>query len=148
MRKISHKAKTPLGEFKIITPKNPLINNQAVTIIRNLTTILAYSKIPPYSWIFAQIPNWTWYCSSLLSFVSQISNLWLTPLHKSQYMNNSSNLIDCCWLQSCWLQSSSLHQQWRLGNTWLQNPNAYKLSNFTHSIWVLGLCFLTWWLLK
>ena len=143
MRKISHKAKTPLGEFKIITPKNPLINNQAVTSIRNLTTILAYPKIPPYSWIFAPIPNWTWYCNSLLSFVSQISNLWLTPLHKSQYMINSSNLIDCCWLQS-----SSLHQQWRLGNTWLQNPNAYKLSNFTHSIWVLDLCFLTWWLLK
>ena len=148
MRKIFHKAKISLGEFKIITPKNPLNNNQAVTSIRNLTTILAYPKIPPYSWIFTQIPNWTWYCSSLLSSVSQISNLWLTPLHKSQYMTNSSNLIDCCWLQSCWLQSSSLHQQWRLGSTWLQNPNAYKLSNFTHRIWVLGLCFLTWWLLK
>ena len=143
MRKISHKAKTSPDEFKITTPKNPLINNQAVTSIKNLTTILAYPEIPPYSWIFAPIPNWTWYCNSLLSFVSQIFNLWLTPLHGSQYMTNSSNLIDCCSLQS-----SSLHQQWISGNTWLQNPNAYKLSNFTHSIWVLGLCFLTWWLLK
>ena len=30
--------KTPLGEFKVTTPKNPLINNQVVTRIRDLTT--------------------------------------------------------------------------------------------------------------
>ena len=78
MGKTSRKAKTPLGDFKVITPKNPLINNQAITSIRNLTTTLAYSKIPTYSWTFTSIPNWTWYCSSLLSLVAQISNLWLT----------------------------------------------------------------------
>ena len=37
MGKTFCKAKTPLGEFKVTTPKNPLINNQAVTSIRNLT---------------------------------------------------------------------------------------------------------------
>ena len=31
------KAKTPPGDFKVTTPKNPLINNQAVTSIKNLT---------------------------------------------------------------------------------------------------------------
>ena len=31
------KAKTPPGDFKVTTPKNPLINNQAITNIRNLT---------------------------------------------------------------------------------------------------------------
>ena len=31
------KEKTPRGDFKVITPKNSLINNQAVTSIRNLT---------------------------------------------------------------------------------------------------------------
>jgi len=80
MGKTSRKAKTPLGEFKVTTHKNPLINNpvihnQAVTSIRNLTTTLAYSKISTYSWTFAPIPNWTWSCNSLLSFVAQISNL-------------------------------------------------------------------------
>ena len=31
MGKTSRKAKTPLSEFKVTTPKNPLINNQAIT---------------------------------------------------------------------------------------------------------------------
>ena len=129
MEKTLRKAKTLPGEFKVTTPKNPLINNQAVTNMRNLSTTMAYLKIPTYNWIFALIPNWTWYCNSLLSFVAQISNLWQTPLHESQYMTNSSNLNDCCWLQS-----SSLHQQWRLGSTWLWNPKTYKCIGFTQSI--------------
>ena len=105
-RKTSYKTKIPRGEFKVTTPKNPLINNQAVTSIRNFTTILAYPKIPTYSWTFASIPNWTWSCCSLLSFVAQISNLWLTLLYRSQYVTISSTWNDCCWLQS-----SSLHKQ-------------------------------------
>ena len=47
------------SDFKITTPKNPLINNQVVTSIRNLTTTLAYPKMPIYSWTFTLIPNWT-----------------------------------------------------------------------------------------
>ena len=31
------KAKTPPGDFKVTTPKNSLINNQAITSKRNLT---------------------------------------------------------------------------------------------------------------
>ena len=49
MGKTSNKEKTPLSEFKVSTSKNPLINNQAVTSMRNLTTTLAYPKIPTYS---------------------------------------------------------------------------------------------------
>ena len=78
IEKTFHKVKTTSDDFKVTTPKNSLINNQAVTKISNLTTILAYSKIPTYSWIFASIPYWTWSCSSLLSFDAKISNLWLT----------------------------------------------------------------------
>ena len=126
MGKTFCKMKTPLGEVKVTTPKNLPINNQAVTSTRNLTTTLAYPKIPIYSWTFAPIPNWTWFCSSLLSFDAQIFNLWLTPLHRSQYVTNSNNLNDCCWLQS-----SALHQQWRSGSTWLQNLMAYKHSSFS-----------------
>ena len=127
--------KNPLSEFLVTTPKNPLINNQAVTSMRNLTTTLAYPNIPTYNWTFAPIPNWTWSCSRLLWF-AQISNLWLNPLHGSQCVTNSRNVNDCCWLQS-----SSLHKWWRSGSTWLQNPKAQKRKNFSQSIYVLGLCF-------
>ena len=141
MGKTFCKTKIPLGEFKVTTPKNPLINNQAITSIRNLTTTLAYPNIPTYNWTFVPILNWTWSCSSLFSFDTQISNLWLTPLHESQYMTNSSNLNDCCWLQS-----SSLHQQWRSRSTWLQNPMVYNRSNFSQrklNSWSLYPCVMT-----
>ena len=91
MGKTFCKAKIPLSEFKVTTPKNPLINNQAVKSTRNLTTTLAYLEIPTYSLTLTTIPNWTWSCSSLLSFDAHISNLWLTPLHGSQYMTNFSD---------------------------------------------------------
>ena len=136
MRK-TYTAKTLPGDFKVTTPKNPLINNQAVTSIRNLTTTLAYPKIPTYSWTFTSIPNWNWSCSRLLRF-AQISNLWLILLHKSQYMTNSNNLIDC-W----WQKISPFQRCWRSGSIWLQNPKAHKPSSFSESIWVLCLYFCT-----
>ena len=49
MKKTSRKAKTPLGDFKVTTPKNPLINNQAVTSIKNPITTLVNPEIPIYS---------------------------------------------------------------------------------------------------
>ena len=86
--------KTSLSDFKVITPKNPLINDQVVTSIRNLTTTLAYPKIPTYSWTFALIPNWTWSCSSHLSFDAQISNMWLTLCTDSNtWLNPATWLI-------------------------------------------------------
>jgi len=64
MGKTSRKAKTPSNEFKVTTLKNPLINNQAITSMRNLTTTLSYPKIPTYSW--------TWSCSRLFCFVQAL----------------------------------------------------------------------------
>ena len=49
MGKTFRKAKTPPSEFKVTTLKNPLINNQVVTSMGNLTTTLAYPKILTYS---------------------------------------------------------------------------------------------------
>ena len=46
MRKISCKIKIPPNDFKVTTLKNPLINNQAITSIRNLTNYP--SPIPKY----------------------------------------------------------------------------------------------------
>ena len=98
MGKTFRKAKISPREFKVTILKNPLINNQAIISMKNLTTTLAYPKIPTYSWTFASIPNWTWSCSSILSFDAKISNLWVILLHGSQYVTNSNNLNDCCWL--------------------------------------------------
>ena len=70
--------KSPQSYFKVTIPKNPLINNQVVTSIRNLITILAYPEILTYSWTLVPIHNWIWSCSSLFSLEAQISNLWLT----------------------------------------------------------------------
>ena len=47
MGKISRKAKP--HRVKVTTPKNPLINNKAVTSIRNLITTLVYPKLPTYN---------------------------------------------------------------------------------------------------
>ena len=58
-------------------------------------------------------------------------------------MTNSSNMIDCCWLQS-----SSFHKWWRSGSTWLQNPKVSRHSSCIQSIWVLGPYFCVWWLFK
>ena len=56
METTSRKAKTLSGEFKVTTPKNLQINNQAVASIKNLTTTLAYPEIQTYSWTFAPYP--------------------------------------------------------------------------------------------
>ena len=40
------KVKTPPGDFKVTTPKNPLINNQAITSKMNLTNY--HWPIPNY----------------------------------------------------------------------------------------------------
>ena len=62
------KVKTPQGDFKVTTLKNPLINNQAITSKKESYQLpLAYPKLPTYSWIFTLISNWTWSCSGTLS---------------------------------------------------------------------------------
>ena len=75
IEKTYRKAKTPPDDFKVTTLKNPLINNQDITNIRNLTTTLTYPEILTYSWTLTPIPNWTWSCSIILSLDAQISNL-------------------------------------------------------------------------
>ena len=127
MGKTSCKAKAPSSEFKITTPKNPLINNQAITKYLGLSqNTLDYPKIPTYDWTFAPILNWTWSSSD---FFSSCTNF--------QFVTNSNNLNDCYWLQS-----SSLHKRWRSRSTWLQNSKAYKRNSFTQSISVLGVFVL------
>ena len=97
MEKTVRRKEIPSGEFKVTTSKNLLINNQAVTRMKNLTTTLTYPKIPTYNQTFTQIPNWTWSCSSFLSFDAKISNMWLT-LHTdpSTWLTPTTWIIVVC----------------------------------------------------
>ena len=66
---------------------------------------------------------------------SKFFNIWMPPfLHGSKYVTNQC-IAPSTWLtyqleEDCWLQSSSLHQQWRLRSTWLQNPKAQRCNSF------------------
>ena len=121
-----YKIKTSSGDFKVTTSKNPLINNQAVISIRNLTNypwpILKYQPtIKP----LPQYPIGLDLVVAFILFYAQTSSLWLTLCIDPKYVTNSSNL------NRCWLQSSSLQQKWKSGSTQLQNPMAYKHNSFT-----------------
>ena len=143
MGKTFCKEKTQLSDFKAITSKNLLINNQIVTSMRNLTTTLAYFKIPTYSWIFAPIPNWTWFCGSFLSFDVQISNLWLifcTDLSTWLTLATWIIVIDCKVLHFI-----NNEDQEALGYKILWRINVVASYKETKT---LGLCFHVWWLLK
>ena len=123
MSKTSCKAKT--------TPRNPLINNQAVISMRNLTTTLLYSEIPTYSWTFVSIPNWTRSCNRLLRM--HRSSTWLTP-------TTWLTVIGCKILHF-----KDVEDQVAFGYKTLR---CTKSSSFSQSIWVLSLYFRTRWLLK
>ena len=68
------KAKTPLGDFKVTTPENPLLLQQAVTS-KGIPVTYTNLKLNPY-------PNTQLdlFCSDSLSF----------SMHGSQYMTNQS----------------------------------------------------------
>ena len=143
MGKTFCKAKTPVGKFKVTTSKNPIINNQVVTSMRNLTTTLAYPKIPTYSWTFTTIPNWIWFCSSLLSFDAWISNLWLifcTDLSTWLTPATWIIVIDCKVLH--FINNEDL-KAISYKTLWHTNAVASHRENKSH-----GLCICVWRLLK
>ena len=143
MRKTSRKAKTPPGDLKVTTPKNPLINNQAVTNIRNLTTTLAHPEIPTYNWTFASIPNWTWSCSSLLSLDAQISNLWLTLCMDPSTWLTPATLNDVVGCKVLHFINNEDEEALGYKTLWHTNTLASHRENK-----FLGLCIHIWWLLK
>ena len=68
----TYTAKTPLGDFKVTTPKNPLLSKQAVT-----TEGIPY-LILTYSWTFTPISNWTCSVVTISHFQCTAPNTWLT----------------------------------------------------------------------
>ena len=64
--------KTPSGDFKFTTPKNPLLPKQAVT-----SKWIQY-LIPTYSWTLTLIPNWTCSIVTISLFQCTTPSTWLT----------------------------------------------------------------------
>ena len=80
------KAKTPQSDFQVTILKNPLFKNQVITSIRNLITTKYIPKYQPTVKYLLKSPIGLDFVEDF--FNAQISNLWLTTLHKSQYMTN------------------------------------------------------------
>ena len=61
-------AKTPPSDFKVTTPKNPLLSKVKES----------YYFIPTYSWTFTPIPNWTCFVVTIFPFQCTAPSTWLT----------------------------------------------------------------------
>ena len=113
-------AKTPLGDFKVITSENSLLSQQAVTS-KGILVPYTNQQLNPY-------PNTKLdlFCSDNLSFQCMDSDTWLINLMcRSQYVAYTPN-----W-EECWLQSCSVHQHDENHEaSWLQNLTTYKRSSF------------------
>ena len=100
MRK-TNTTKTPLGDFKVITPEIPLLSQQAITS-KGIPIPYTNLQLNPY-------PNTQLdlFCSENFSFWCTAPNTWLT-----NYANPSTRLQSPT-RKGCWLQSSSVHPRWR-----------------------------------
>ena len=88
-------AKTPSGDFKVTTPKTPLLSQQAVTS-KGIS-----STLPTYSWTLTPIPNWT--CSVVTVPLSdaQLPSTWLTNYTdpNTRLQSLTKKIIGCKVLQ-------------------------------------------------
>ena len=114
------KVKAPPGEFKVITPENLLLSKQAVTS-KGIPVPYTNLQLNPY-------PNTQLdlFCSDNLSF-SMHGSQYVTnqSMHRSKYVTNIPTR------EGCWLQIFSFHPHDKDHEaSWLQNPMAYKCSNF------------------
>ena len=109
----------PTGEFKVTTPKIPLLSQQVVT---SKGILIPYTNLQLNPYPNTQL---NLFCSDNFSFWCTAPGMWLT------------NCADPnTWLQlstgeGCWLQSSLIHlddEDWE--DAWSQNPTLYKHSNF------------------
>ena len=112
----TYMTKTPLGDFKVITPENSLLSQQAIT-----------SKGIPVPYTNLQLnlyPNTQLdlFSSDNLSFQCAAPNTWLTnSMSRSQYSQT--------W-ERCWLQSSSVHHTMKITKLLSYKPMGYKYSSF------------------
>ena len=114
-----HKTKTPPCDFKVTTPKNPLIIDQVVKL------------------------NWIWSCSSLFSLDAQISNLWLTLYTDPNKWLTLATWIDVVGCTVLRFINNEDYEALSYKTLWRTNAIASHRENKS-----LGLCIHMWQLLK
>ena len=116
----TYTTKTPLGDFKVITPENSLLSQQVVTS-KEIPVLYTNLQLNPY-------PNTQLdlFCNDNLSFL----------MHDSQYVTNQFD----AWIPIRGLFTnlrtmlaakffSSSHDEDH-ESSWLQNPTVYKHNSF------------------
>ena len=107
--------KNSTGWFKVTTPENPLLSQQAVPS-KGILVPYTNLQLNPYPNIQLDL-----FCSDNLSFQSMAPNMWLTNCADLSTRLQSPTREDCC------LQSSSVHHTMKikkiLGHKTLQCTN-------------------------
>ena len=119
-------AKTPPGDFKVTTPKIPLLSQQVVT-----------SKGIPVPYINLQLnpyPNTQLdlFCSDNFSFWCITPSTWLTNCADPNTQLQSPTR------KGCWLQSSSVHPRWRSRRCLVIKPYGAQTQQLLHKNDELG----------
>ena len=92
----TYTAKTPPGDFKVTTPKNPLLSKQAVTS-KGIPVPYTNLQLNPYRNTQLDL-----FCSDNLFFQCMTPSTWLTNCA------NPSTRLQSLTKEGCWLQSSSV----------------------------------------
>ena len=112
----TYTAKTPQGDFKVTTPKIPLLSQQAVT---SKGILVPYTNLQLNPYPNTQLDL---FCSDNFSFWCMAPGMWLT---------NCNTWLQLSTRKGCWLQSFSVHPNDEdLEDTWSQNPTVHKHNNF------------------
>ena len=115
----TYTAKTPPGDFKVITLENLLLSKKAVTS-KGIPVPYTNLQLNPY--LNTQLDL---FCSDNLSFWCMAPSTWLTNCM------DPSTRLQSPTREGCWLQSSSIHSDdENQEDAWSQNPTVHKHSNF------------------
>ena len=98
----TYTAKTTSGDFKITTPENPLLSQQAVTS-KGIPVPYTNLQLNPY--LNTQLDL---FCSDNLSFQCMAPNTWLTNCADPSMRLQSSTR------EGCWLQNSSIYHTMKI----------------------------------
>ena len=112
-------AKTPLGDFKVITLENPLLSKQAVTS-KEIPVPYTNLQLNPY-------PNTQFdlFCSDNLSFQLLTPSSWLTNRCRILVRDLITNLRRMLATKFFYSSHDEDHEV-----AWSQNPMMYKQSSF------------------
>ena len=113
-------AKTPPGDFKVITPEIPLLSQQAVTSKR-ISIPYTNLQLNPY-------PNTQLdlFCNDNFSFWCMTPNTWLT-----NYADPNTRLQSPT-KKGYWLQSSLIHPRWRFRKCLVTKPYGAQTQQLFH----------------